>query len=538
MALGDYNKTIYVNGGTPAINDTNLNNNENKVKELDTSIANIASSRNFDFSLYYSRNVIQIADFQSDETWNPVLGTQSIVTTGYKIGSQMLRITEDDNVASYLYSYRDGLSLNLSLFNDGTLSSTDDYIEFVFDVSNASKVDPTAGYGITFIFETSVGNQFKKILTSGFTTGWNYLPFVKSSFTTVGSPSWANITKIYCAWNSVNNAQNEYIEFQLIDMVRKDPSTPVPNPFQRKVNGSYVADFTINSGFWFVGEEFGEIVCRNLDPTNSTGLTNGHIVGTKVYTAFTASTIMIAKTASTVYGLGWQISATDKIWAYIYSGNLYLQDYVSGSDVTTVTKAIAVAIGDIVTLKLEKSGTTVTAQTQVNNGIPVETTIETALSEAGYLSIFGAVATSQTIKSLSVSTEVEHTHHADVAESLNMPKKTWVPTLTWGTATPTGTVTTVAEYSEIGDLVFFNFSYNATDGQGATSLTISLPVTAKNTTNMFYMLKAIQGVNNVTYDDPDAYINYATPTVISFLNFATCTDNQALNVWVSGWYRK
>jgi hypothetical protein len=35
MALGTYNKTTYQNGQAPAINQTNLNNNENKTKELD-----------------------------------------------------------------------------------------------------------------------------------------------------------------------------------------------------------------------------------------------------------------------------------------------------------------------------------------------------------------------------------------------------------------------------------------------------------------------------------------------------------------------
>lgn len=38
MALGDYTKTAYVNGTTPAINATSLNNNENKTKELDTAL--------------------------------------------------------------------------------------------------------------------------------------------------------------------------------------------------------------------------------------------------------------------------------------------------------------------------------------------------------------------------------------------------------------------------------------------------------------------------------------------------------------------
>lgn len=38
MATGDYVKTTFVNAVSPAINATNLNNNENKTKELDTAL--------------------------------------------------------------------------------------------------------------------------------------------------------------------------------------------------------------------------------------------------------------------------------------------------------------------------------------------------------------------------------------------------------------------------------------------------------------------------------------------------------------------
>jgi hypothetical protein len=38
MALGDYTKTPYVDGNAPSISAANLNNNENKVKELDTNL--------------------------------------------------------------------------------------------------------------------------------------------------------------------------------------------------------------------------------------------------------------------------------------------------------------------------------------------------------------------------------------------------------------------------------------------------------------------------------------------------------------------
>ena len=36
MAVGDYTNTTYSNGTAPALNDSNLNNQEAKTKELDT----------------------------------------------------------------------------------------------------------------------------------------------------------------------------------------------------------------------------------------------------------------------------------------------------------------------------------------------------------------------------------------------------------------------------------------------------------------------------------------------------------------------
>ena len=39
MAIGDYTKTTFVNGTTPAINAINLNNHEDKTDELDLQLA-------------------------------------------------------------------------------------------------------------------------------------------------------------------------------------------------------------------------------------------------------------------------------------------------------------------------------------------------------------------------------------------------------------------------------------------------------------------------------------------------------------------
>jgi|GEM_PF-2763663 hypothetical protein len=46
MALGDYQKTTYVNYGPPGISAERLNNNENKTDELDKAVAALDTSVN------------------------------------------------------------------------------------------------------------------------------------------------------------------------------------------------------------------------------------------------------------------------------------------------------------------------------------------------------------------------------------------------------------------------------------------------------------------------------------------------------------
>lgn len=110
--------------------------------------------------------------------------------------------------------------------------------------------------------------------------------------------------------------------------------------------------------------------------------------------------------------------------------------------------------------------------------------------------------------------------------------QSWTPTLTW-TGTPPLTPTTVAKYKQIGSTVHFNLSITSTDGNGATALTITLPIAPKvNSTTI--SLNAQEKVNT-TWTNPLAYI-VDSGSLIQFRSFSTATDNVALEVLVSGSY--
>lgn len=111
----------------------------------------------------------------------------------------------------------------------------------------------------------------------------------------------------------------------------------------------------------------------------------------------------------------------------------------------------------------------------------------------------------------------------------------WTITAVWGTATP-ASVTSVSRWTQAGRVVYFALYINSTDSNGATSLTISLPVTPSHPgINTAFTAFQIYGASGTSYIDPLAYLNEATDK-IQFLNFQAGTDGQRIAVRVQGFY--
>lgn len=109
--------------------------------------------------------------------------------------------------------------------------------------------------------------------------------------------------------------------------------------------------------------------------------------------------------------------------------------------------------------------------------------------------------------------------------------KAWVPTLTWAAGTPSP-VTKTGRYCIIGDALFFNIYITSTDGNGATGLAISLPVTPVENCSV----SAQQGVTT-TWTSPIAFVNSAT-TEINFRagSVSTCTNGATCYFRITGQY--
>jgi hypothetical protein len=108
----------------------------------------------------------------------------------------------------------------------------------------------------------------------------------------------------------------------------------------------------------------------------------------------------------------------------------------------------------------------------------------------------------------------------------------FTPTLTWTTADP-ASITKTGRYQRLGNYVMFEVTIVSADGNGATALTIDLPVTAKNNSQETAIYA--QQLQNATWADPMAYTNQSTSKV-NFEAFTTCTDAQAVEFKVTGWY--
>ena len=396
-----YSKTVWVAGDV--ITAVKLNNNEDKTSELDTAALQ-AQGFSSDLAAWYSNTKLG-AMFQTDETWSA--GTAD--TTNHFLGTQALRLTEDDNVAGYKLAERTGLSLNFAALNNGEASTTDDYVKLGVYVSNVAKTEKL----VIYLGDVSGGNYYSyTILAASLITGKNFINIKKSDFTTTGSPNWNNLPKTQIRFYSTINAINEYVSFQLVQLYKKDPDSAAPNAMQR--NG--VRDFAQNSGEWFVGLESGEIVWRDLNPA---GTTNA-LQGTKAYTDFIAAMMATTKTATGLRGMTWYVDASNYIRAFVFGDSLYLSITETVAGTVNYTVSLALVANDKMECVLQKSGASVSliAYKNGNRNVPYELKATTTLvSSLGYLATNDLANNFVNYESLSITT-TDHAHHADVAETL------------------------------------------------------------------------------------------------------------------------
>jgi hypothetical protein len=367
---------------------------------LDSMVQSIQNNQGYvgDMEYWFKRNTKSIVGMEKNENWTA--GGGAILTedtSNWLIGYQTVRLTENDNVAGTLYATWAFNAIDLTKFNDGTASTTADYIRFCFYVSNSDAIN-TAGTGVTILISSdpTMTTDRWRLNVTGFPagyTGWAYVDAQKGAFTVDGgTPDWANIQSVRIAWASNANYIGEYVSFDDVWMCRKDPIENLANPFQREINGTFTRDFTIKDGYWYVGDGViqGYLYLNDLQRSSSGyGSTPAALQGAQLFTDFKAEMTVFVETGTGGYTnmLTWEISDTQRIKAFIYNNLLYIYSHFDTVE-QTATAVFNAKVGDLVVITLEKHGSTITARARQSNDYDLSTvSLEINTDKAGTLSL-------------------------------------------------------------------------------------------------------------------------------------------------------
>jgi hypothetical protein len=383
--FGDYTKTVYENTTTPAINETHLNNIENKVESIDDELRRSETFKLSDYlNVMYQCNTKEIEAFQKASAWTmDVGGTISNDSTNHLIHSQSVKLLEPDDSAGYLCMWK-SCNLDLSIFKNGNASSADDIILLVVYIS-----DITALTEIYLKLGTdNTDNYYKFIAAASLVTGWNFISIAKSDFSENNPPGWDSITYLRCEWYSNANQQNEYVSFQYAQLIREDADNPgYYNPFQLYTGSAWENVFDIGTDYFYLlcyDQKYNKLGIQCLNP-------DGYVNMIHLPFCDRSNFIFKCKMKCTYawesQNLTWYVDSDNYIQCSIYANDLRLywnEAGIDDTDYNTFDDELSFDEGLILELTLEKNESSVRATATINN---VSKTLEhiTTITDKGCL---------------------------------------------------------------------------------------------------------------------------------------------------------
>lgn len=266
MEFGKFSELTFVNGGAPAINDTNLNEIERVVKLTDDELNRSASVKlNKYLNYFYKRNTKIAINFLYYGDWTNHYPSQVDLSdeSDYDlIGDECLKMENILNTAGWMsISATLASTVDLTVFYDGTASTTDDIIAFMFYIS-----DPAAFANFEIRFGDDFSNCYFINLAGTFSAGWNSIFYSKSDFATVGAPTgWDTIDYVRIAPYANAGYISDYIYFQKVALLRQDPSYSGYSNVLQEYMGSVTGwenVFTITSDVMLIYDEYNDRIKR------------------------------------------------------------------------------------------------------------------------------------------------------------------------------------------------------------------------------------------------------------------------------------
>lgn len=320
-----------------------------------------------DLDFFWNHNMKQIADCDSDEGWADKQWNNSdtgVYTDDSTSGHYVEGTGGAKNTASVNYG---GIhlvkALDLTKFEDGSASDTDDYIQFTIyiDSTSLSNLD-TAGIWLGFRCDAlgTTTNHFNEYyVKSNLSAGLNVCTIKKSSFTSTGSPDWSSIVGIdtfpkyttSCAYTIDN-----------IQLIRNDGDDNA-NPFVDLCGNAVMNPATSYTSMTIVND-FERLKVLSLQGTG-----DKHIYSTKSYKNFEASMSFKNPGGSTAigiavgsdggsnwYGVGLSDSS-NRLQIYKYGSGSGAKAIVSYTPVANQDYAIKVSVTDgVITGRLYTKG--------------------------------------------------------------------------------------------------------------------------------------------------------------------------------------
>jgi hypothetical protein len=378
---------------------------------------------NIDLVKNYSENVVQLFDgteTYASNSWAGTTGTYAADLVNFKTTEKAAKITTSTNNGGIKITK----TKDCSLYPDGSAVGATDYIRFAVESDTTSIGNmPTAGMLIRLCCDaaTTITNCYTTAIAKAtFSNGvFVFVDVAISALTSVGSPSLANVKGLSFEVNgNAGGAITATIDVGSICIVRKDPSSSVPNPFQYKANNIATRLLAINAGTWFLGYEFGRLVSRDI---NGAVLLN-QLQGTVAYTDFAINANISAYVVSYTQGAGWYQDANNNIKLYIWNNILTLR-LIQAGVTTNFTLACTVAINNFINLRIVKSGSTINAIATVN-GTVYSLSATTTITGTGYLTlgnqVSATISTNWYNASISTLAHADHSSKSDWAAKVGL----------------------------------------------------------------------------------------------------------------------
>lgn len=474
---------------------------------------------------------VGLLDTWVDNSWLGAVGTFSEDTVNKLTENGLKATLNATNAGIHVET-----AMDLTLLADGDASSTSDFINFAIFIATADLVNIDNS---TNIFRVEFFNDALGVATNYFryrdidkaditADEFNFFEIKKSDFESIGSPSWDSITGADLrVEGTVSGPVNFTVDKNSFQLVKADPDdSNIPSYFQK----NDVRIFDIDNGKWYLGIENGINVWKPL----STPLFSAEgLSGQEIYNNFTLTYSIVVDDTTNVIPINWGNDNNNYISGYMASGKIRLRK-VESSVITNFDLNTSAQIGDRIDFVLEKDGIDVILHSKINGieQLPLKTT--TTLT-SGTMNVGVSNVSRNSIFNIGI-TELRfsfRSRQADLAIEVQNTHVDYTPTLTF-TGTPPSSITTVARYNKIGNRVNFNISLSSVDGNGATNLQISLPVTPKDN-NSIIAVTAQEKVDT-TWSDPLGYIDDDAGNGIEFRNFSTATDAVAWEMIISGSY--